>query len=403
MAERRSRPRVLIAGGGLAAIEAMLALRALANERWDVELLTPARDLAYRPLATAAPFGLAKVNRFDVAELAAAAGASVQFDALTAVDAERGQVRTAAGKAIPYDRLLMTCGANVREAFPGALTFWGRGDEGAFQALLVDLEHGAASRVVFAVPAGVSWALPLYELALMTAAWLRSRFVRPGSITIATHEERPLEIFGHEASADVAMRLARSRIRFRGGSHPVHFDSGQLKLVPSSALLADAVVSLPALQGHRFAGLPHDQDGFVPVDAHGRVDGLEHVFAAGDVTSFPVKQGGLATQQADAAAEAIAASLGADLDPRPFRPVLRGVLFTGEEPTHMSARIDGGHGEASEVSLEPLWQPSSKVIGRYLSRYLDGFTRAARPRLDSGTEIEMHLSAPDPVSSLIGA
>ena len=39
--------------------------------------------------------------------------------------------------------------------------------------------------------------------------------------------------------------------------------------------------------------------------------GVPDVFAAGDATAEPVKQGGLATQQADAAAEAIAAEAGA--------------------------------------------------------------------------------------------
>ena len=56
---------------------------------------------------------------------------------------------------------------------------------------------------------------------------------------------------------------------------------------------------------------------------------LEDVFAAGDIANFPIKQGGLAAQQADAAAEAIAAEAGAQVDPQPFKPVLRGILLTG--------------------------------------------------------------------------
>ena len=63
------------------------------------------------------------------------------------------------------------------------------------------------------------------------------------------------------------------------------------------------MIALPSLSGQRIDGVPQTRDGFVPVDRHGRVDGLPDVYAAGDITRFPVKQGGLAAQQADAAAE----------------------------------------------------------------------------------------------------
>lgn len=41
------------------------------------------------------------------------------------------------------------------------------------------------------------------------------------------------------------------------------------------------------LEGRRAAGVPHDADGSIGVDEHGRAIGLERVFAAGDVTVFP--------------------------------------------------------------------------------------------------------------------
>jgi sulfide:quinone oxidoreductase len=78
----------------------------------------------------------------------------------------------------------------------------------------------------------------------------------------------------------------------------------ELRLLPDGAILADRFVALPRLRGAPIDGLPQTINGFVPVDAHCQVHGLEDVFAAGDITSFTVKQGGLATQQADVAAEA---------------------------------------------------------------------------------------------------
>jgi sulfide:quinone oxidoreductase len=95
------------------------------------------------------------------------------------------------------------------------------------------------------------------------------------------------------------------------------------------------------------------------------------VYAAGDGTTFPIKQGGLATQQADAAAEHIAASAGADVDPRPFHPVLHGRLLTGDESLSLSADVGGGSGEGA-ASLDYLWWPPHKVSGRYLPAWLAG-------------------------------
>jgi hypothetical protein len=68
--------RVLIAGGGVAALEAALALRELGEGRVSVEIIAPEPEFWYRPLAVAEPFGLGAVRHFDLAELASGAGAS---------------------------------------------------------------------------------------------------------------------------------------------------------------------------------------------------------------------------------------------------------------------------------------------------------------------------------------
>jgi sulfide:quinone oxidoreductase len=100
------------------------------------------------------------------------------------------------------------------------------------------------------------------------------------------------------------------------------------------------------------------------------VHGEQDVYAAGDATNSPIKQGGVATQQADAAAEAIAARAGADVEPQPFRPVLRGLLLTGATPRYMRAELSGGRGADSRVSDHALWWPPSKIAGKRLAPYL---------------------------------
>src|SRR5439155_1412840 len=107
-------------------------------------------------------------------------------------------------------------------------------------------------------------------------------------------------------------------------------DRGRITTRPGQQRVeAERIVALPTLEGPGILGVPRDDHGFIPIDDRGRVRGLDDVYAAGDAVDFPVKQGGLACQQADAIAEHLAAQAGAPVEPLPFRPVLRGKLLTG--------------------------------------------------------------------------
>jgi sulfide:quinone oxidoreductase len=367
-----SSTKVLIAGGGVAALEAALALRSLEVEGLGVELIAPEPHFWYRPMSVAEPFRLGEVARFELAELAAAAGATVSPTRLVGVDAERRLAYTSSGTALPYDALLIASGALARPAIPGAVVFRGPADVERIRGVLGELAAGDVRRVAFAAPVGAAWALPLYELALLTAAHLDARDARGVELAVVTPEEEPLGLFGARATAAIRRLLEERGISVRCGAYAAEAREGELRLIPEGSVPADRVIALPRLQGAWLEGVPQTLDGFVPVDPHGRVHGLDDVYAAGDVTSFPVKQGGLAAQQADAAAEAIAAAAGADIEPQPFRPVLRGLLLTGGRPRYLRSELAGGSGDTSLVSAEPLWWPPAKIVGRHLAPFLAG-------------------------------
>jgi sulfide:quinone oxidoreductase len=363
--------KVVVAGGGVAAIEAMLALRDLAGDRVAITLVAPQQDFVYRPLSVGEPFALGKALAMPLATVARDVGAELRQDALAAVDTDAHSVRLESGDTVTYDALLVAVGARRVAALQHARTFRGQEDSESVHGLIQDLEGGYSRRIVFVVPAGVAWSLPIYELALMSAQRAHEMSIPDVEITIVTPEERPLAVFGPAASDDLERVLEAAGIAVETSTRAEIPSSGTVILHPHGKVLeADRIVALPVTTPIHIEGLPRDHDGFVPVDAHGRVRDAEDVYAAGDGTWFPLKQGGLACQQADAAAGTIAAQAGAELEPTPFAPVLRGELLTGAEPLFMRNDISGAAGDRAVSSGHILWWPPGKVAGAYLAPYL---------------------------------
>jgi sulfide:quinone oxidoreductase len=364
-----TRLRVLIAGGGVAALEALIALHAHAGDRVDITLVAPDPDFTYRPLSVTEPFCLGRARHYPLRDIAEEFGARLVQDTLAAVDTEARVASGAGGGEWSYDVLLVAVGARARPAYAGVITLTQDGAGEALAGLLADLEQGYVRRVAFVVPPGVAWTLPLYELAILTARDVWAQGIDRAELSIVTPEERPLALFGADGSDAVAAMLVAERIRFVGSAY-THAPDGELTLQPGGqAIEADRVVALPALDGRPIRGLPADPAGFLPVDAFGRVQGIDAVYGAGDGTSFPIKQGGLAAQQADAVAEVIAALAGADIEPHPWRPVLRGKLITGGDDRYLRHAVGGGGGEPS-VRNAALWWPPTKIASRYLGPYL---------------------------------
>jgi sulfide:quinone oxidoreductase len=362
--------RVLIIGGGVAALETMLALRTLAEDRVDLELLAPESHFWYRPLSVAEPFDLGEAHHFELAALTAARGARFTPGMLASVDRDSRVARAGNGLELPYDVLVLAAGARAEPFLDDALTFRGPADTEAFRLLLDDAEAGKVRRLVFTLPGEAAWPLPAYELALLTATRLDEQGVDGVEIVIVTPESRALGVFGAAASEAIERHLSERGIVVHTGRHPLDAKAGVLRLAPEGRVGFDRLVALPRLRGWPIEGIPQDRNGFVATDGHGQVEGVDDIYAAGDIASFPVKQGGLAAQQADAVAEAIAHRAGAAVAPRPFKPVLRGLVLTGGPPAYLRVEPAGGAGETSTYGLDPLWWPPGKIVGRYLAPFL---------------------------------
>jgi sulfide:quinone oxidoreductase len=366
---------VIVVGGGVAALETVLALGELAGERTDVTAIAPEEEFVYRPMTVREPFAYGSARHYPLAPILADAGARLLAGELEWVDPAGQLVHTRAGEQVAYDALVLALGGRAHTRYPHALTIDDRRLDETLHGLIQDIEGGYVHSLAFVAPGRMPWQLPIYELALMTAGRAYDADIEL-AVTIVTPEDAPLAIFGASASAAVGELLTRAHIQTITSAYAEVPGAGEVVINPGDRrLLCDRVVALPELYGPSVRGIPLAEHGFIRVDAHGQLLDTGPIWAAGDAVEFAVKHGGISSQQADAVAESIAALAGAPITPKPFHPIIHGMLLTGGAPVYLTAKITGGHGFSSEITDTPTWSPPSKIAAKYLAPYLDALDR----------------------------
>ncbi len=363
--------RVIIAGGGVAALETAFALKDLASDQTDVTVLAPNTEFIYRPMTVGEPFAYGPARRYPLQPIVRDAGAKLLSGELGWVDPDKQTIHAKDGEPIEYDALMLALGAKPVVRYTHALTIDDRRMDETLHGLIQDVEGGYLKSLAFVSPGRMAWPLPLYELALMTAARAYDMQMKL-SVTIVTPEEAPLAIFGSAASGAVSELLENAGVEMIGSAYAEIPTEGNLVINPGDRRLkVDRVIALPELYGPSIRGIPLGEHGFIRVNPHGRVHDVGPIYAAGDAIDFPIKHGGLGSQEADTAAQSIAQLAGAPVTPQPFHPVVHGVLLTGGKPLYLTAQITGGQGFSSEISDTPTWSPPSKIAAKYLAPYLD--------------------------------
>jgi sulfide:quinone oxidoreductase len=314
--------RVLIAGGGVAGLGTLVGLRSLAADRVKLVLVAPEDEFVYRPLSADQHFAVVGTRRVSLQTAARQAGAEFFVATVDAVDPATRTVRTSEGHELGYDALVLAVGAEAMPALPNVLTWDDRCDAEMLGGLLRDIDEGYSHSVAIVIPPGPAWPLRGYELALLIAIEAHS-MGRDVQTTIVTPETAPLERLGPRAVHAMSRELEEAGIAVAYGGHASveRARSTTLVLEPSGRRLeVERVLALPILRGRRVAGVPADADGFVEIDEHCCVPESPGLWAVGDATAFPIKSGGFAAEQADVAAEHIAATAGAAVEPRTFDP-----------------------------------------------------------------------------------
>lgn len=367
--------RVVIVGGGAAALETALALRELASEQTATTVIAPNDEFVYRPMTVREPFAHPTARRYPLAQIVRDAGAELLADELGYVVPDMRTIHTKAGEALEYDALVLALGANAVPRYQHAITIDDKRMDETLHGLIQDIEGGYVDSLAFVAPGRMAWPLPLYELALMTAGRAYDMNIDL-STTIITPEDSPLAIFGSTASSAITERLERANVKTINSAYVEVPSSGEVVINPGDRHLhVKRVIALPELYGPSVRGIPLGEHGFIRVDPYGRVRDVEGVYAAGDAIDFPIKHGGVGSQEADVAAQSIAALAGASVTPEPFNPVIHGMLLTDDKPLYLTAKITGGHGFSSEITDTPAWSPPSKIAAKYLAPYLEGLDR----------------------------
>jgi sulfide:quinone oxidoreductase len=392
--EPREPLEVVIVGGGIAGAEALLALRALAGERVSLRLVSASDRLVLPALAVAEPFALGATPSYPLDHLVAHAGAELTLGSLAAVDGESHEITLDDGQRLGFHALVLAVGATAVEAVENATTWWPRGDRDAYGGLLRDLEEGYIKRVAFVIPPGAVWPLPAYELALMTAREVDSMGIDDVELTVITPEAAPLTLMGAGTATAMRQELDDVGVRLRTGTVARVQRTPHLHVVlqpTTRSLPVDRVVALPEVRGLAISGTDYDERGFIRVHDSWRMRGAENIWAIGDAAAYPVKFGGLATQQADQAAVDIARLTGVALATPDRALALRGVLLTGSTPHALGSQ------PPFNLAHRPMWRPEDKVYGRYLSPYLGLLDRDPidpPPAEDGAMMVDQTLPAP---------
>jgi sulfide:quinone oxidoreductase len=383
-----AKPRILVLGGGFAALEAAFLLRMRLHDQVDLRLVSDSDRFTFRPNSIYVPFGAdpaslhigldKPLHRRDIA---------FEPGSVAEVDPDARFVTLADGQRFRYDKLVVATGADTHaQEVPGlaehAATIWTPesmlGVRRRFAQARDAARRGERPRVLFLVPPNNKCSGPLYEVVLMLETWLRREGARDGvDITWSTYEQGYIQAFGPRLHD-----LVRDEFTQRGIDG--HTREVVAEVGPDAVRYADGttrgydhlIAFPPYVAAVRYAGLPSDARGFLETDLETRlVAGRDDVYAPGDAGDFPIKQAFLAFLQADAVADHIAAEVTDRPFRAPFDPVSMCIMemldtatfaqvpvqLTGDPDRPVSVRpdADGDY----KVGTSPLWRLGKKMLG----------------------------------------
>jgi len=390
----KSKPKIVVLGGGFGGLETALNLRRSMPERAEIILVSDEDHFLYKPNAIYIPFGL-DPGRLRVGLAHMVKRRNIKFVHARALEIDPiskyvGLDSYSYEYKLNYDYLVVATGAKVlTNAVPGLEEFahpiWTPDDmlrlRARFQQLVAEAKEGRCQSALFVVPPQNEHVGPIYEMALMLDTWLRRKKVREQvEVTLTTSEGSYVEAFGPKMHETVSREFQARGIRGYNHYEVTGIESGESIYRNGVHLPFDLLVTFPPCSAStRFTSLPVDERGFIATQLEsGQVVGFPDIYAVGDAADFPVKQAYIAAKQGDAAADHLAAQILGKAPQVDFEPSSIFLMEGLDRATYAQApmRLTGRREDPSEVKSDHedeyrvgssrMWRLGKLALGIYL-------------------------------------
>src|SRR5918994_4832728 len=219
-------------------------------------------------MAVDQPFTPQRVRGVRLQDIADELDARWHRGALDRVEHAHRRAVTKDGHELAYDALVLAPGARTARASDSqaVITFRDNRDAPGYRMLLRQLARGQVDRLAFVKPPGASWPLPLYDLAVLTAAHCAGCQLDV-EVCLITPEDAPLSIFGDAVSTVVRQQLEERGVAVHTNCYGAPRGDGWLEIRPGARrMCVDRIVTLPSLVGPPLRGIPRSRDGYIPPD-----------------------------------------------------------------------------------------------------------------------------------------
>ena len=319
--------RIVILGSGFAALTVIRKLRQLRVDA-DITVVSPRNELVYLPSLIWLPSGERKGEDLRIPLAGFFARMRVHWhrgSVLKVLDGGR-RVVTDTGE-LDNDILVVATGGRYLRKLPGIehalIPCEGIAAAEAIGQRLAAMDGGTLALGFASNPKepGAVRGGPMFEFlfgidTLLRRQGRRDRF----KLVFFNPSNEPGQRLGPTAVRRMLARMRELDIETHLGHKPVRFDVDKV-VTEGGEFAADLILFMPGLTGPAWLDdsiLPRSEGGFVAADAHCRASGLERVYVAGDVGSYPgpdwmAKQ----AHQADLQAEAVARNIAAELRHEP--------------------------------------------------------------------------------------
>ena len=383
-----AKPRVLVIGGGFAALETAFLLRMRHHDDVDIRLVSDRDQFLFRPNSIYVPFG-ADPDDLLVDLNKPLRRRQIEFERgrVTEVDPDRRLVTLDDGERFGYDKLVIATGADTNASeVPGlaehGATIWTTDSmlevRRRFEQVRDRARAGERQSVLFLVPPNNKCSGPLYEIVFMLETWLRRNDARDlVDITWSTYEHGFIQAFGPRLNDLVTEEFADRGIDGNLEEVATEVTADEVRYGDGSSRRFDHLIAFPPyVSAVRYPGLDSDDRGFVTTDLGTRLAaGCDDVYVPGDAGDFPITQAFLAFLQADAVANHIDAELrGAEFD-KPFDSVSMCIMEMFDKATFAQVPVEqtgdpdrpvrvrpGANGDY-KVGTSPVWRLGKKMLG----------------------------------------